>query len=80
MENMTQSEQLAEKIKAHLAAGGIVRLATCYQAMFIKAKHVNLVIGSKRENDNGVYIQSGKSKTFWMANYIAFSNELPSLR
>lgn len=73
---MTQSQELAEKIKQHLIAGGIVRFATCYRAMFLKAKHAALVSGSKLENDKGVYVQSGKSRTFWMAGNIAFGKEV----
>lgn len=75
MMNATKSEQLAEKIKAHLMSGGVVRFATCYKAMFLKAKHAELVIGSKLENDNGVYVRSGKSKDFWLAVNISFSKE-----
>lgn len=73
---MTQSEELAEKIKQHLQDGGVVRFATCYRVMDLQAKHAELVVGSKLVNDSGVYVRSGKSKTFWMAGNIAFGREI----
>jgi hypothetical protein len=71
--DMTNSEQLAEKIKNHLTNGGAVRFATCYRATILKAKHIACVEGSKLAADNGVYVRSGKSRVFWMESYIAFS-------
>lgn len=70
---MTNSQQLAEKIKNHLNDGGVVRFATSARVMFLKAKHAQLVEGSARSADNGVYVRSGKSRNFWMSYYIAFS-------
>lgn len=72
---MTNSEQLANDIKQHLQTGGVVRFATCYRVMDLTRKHAALVIGSKSPTDNGVYVRSGKAKTFWMAYNIKFSNE-----
>lgn len=64
---MTNSEQMAEKIKAHLANGGVVRFATCYRVMDLKAKHADYVIGSKLENDSGDCAQyEGKTVLDWL--------------
>lgn len=70
---MTQSEQLAEKIKDHLLAGGLVRFGTCYKTAVLKAKHVPCVFGSKLETDRGIWLISGKTRVFWMEQHIKFS-------
>jgi desulfoferrodoxin (superoxide reductase-like protein) len=71
---MTNSQKLAEKIHDHLRKGGAVRFATGARVMIVKAKHIPLIEGSKREESiNGVYVRSGKSRDYWMENYIRFS-------
>lgn len=69
---MTKSEELAVKIQDHLRKGGRVLFATCYSAMILNRRHVDLVQGSTREGDRGVYLKTRKSRTFWMEYCITF--------
>lgn len=63
---------LIDRIREHLASGGVVVVQTTYRATVYRAKHAGLFSAPTSITDNGIYVTRGKRRDYVFPQYVRF--------